>query len=197
MEGVPQCDGYFPLGWVEVWGGRAPEELINVEGRDWVFGPSRWWQPCWDGSGVSVAFVGGKGVDCGGDDVLGLSLKNDVALCATIVGYVGCSMDADVGQSALVGLFPPVYCLRPLVPWDVFMVVFWWGRSENEGFYPVQGDCVLPGPAGQDVYARVSRHCASDAFPWGAGHGTLRWTRASEQAGKALRSQGHQCAHVM
>ena len=37
----------------------------------------------------------------------------------------------------------------------------------------------------------------SDAFPWGAGHGTLRWTRASEQAGKALRSQGHQCAHVM
>ena len=37
----------------------------------------------------------------------------------------------------------------------------------------------------------------TDAFPWGAGHGTLRWTRASEQAGKALRSQGHQCAHVM
>ena len=36
-----------------------------------------------------------------------------------------------------------------------------------------------------------------DAFPWGAGPGTLRWTRASEQAGKALRSQGHQCAHVM
>ena len=33
----------------------------------------------------------------------------------------------------------------------------------------------------------------SDAFPWGAGHGTLRWTHASEQAGKALRSQGHQC----
>ena len=31
----------------------------------------------------------------------------------------------------------------------------------------------------------------------GPGHGTLRWTRASEQAGKALRSQGHQCAHVM
>ena len=33
----------------------------------------------------------------------------------------------------------------------------------------------------------------TDAFPWGAGHGTLRWTHASEQAGKALRSQGHQC----
>ena len=32
-----------------------------------------------------------------------------------------------------------------------------------------------------------------DAFPWEAGHGTLRWTHASEQAGKALRSQGHQC----
>ena len=41
------------------------------------------------------------------------------------------------------------------------------------------------------------RFCVTDAFPWGAGHGTLRWTRASEQAGKALRSQGHQCTHVM
>ena len=38
---------------------------------------------------------------------------------------------------------------------------------------------------------------SKEGFPWGAGHGTLRWTRASEQAGKALRSQGHQCAHVM
>ena len=34
---------------------------------------------------------------------------------------------------------------------------------------------------------------SGDAFPWGAGHRTLRWTHASEQAGKALRSQGHQC----
>ena len=42
-----------------------------------------------------------------------------------------------------------------------------------------------------------ARSACTDAFPWGAGHGTLRWTRASEQAGKALRSQGHQCAHVM
>ena len=31
----------------------------------------------------------------------------------------------------------------------------------------------------------------------GPGHGTLRWTRTSEQAGKALRSQGHHCACVM
>ena len=42
-----------------------------------------------------------------------------------------------------------------------------------------------------------SKGKGTDAFPWGAGHGTLRWTRASEQAGKALRSQGHQCAPVM
>ena len=47
------------------------------------------------------------------------------------------------------------------------------------------------------VYAWYVIRYAHDAFPWGAGHGTLRWTRASEQAGKALRSQGHQCAHVM
>ena len=51
----------------------------------------------------------------------------------------------------------------------------------------------------------VTQHCrvldtdafdiviGTDAFPWGAGHGTLRWTHASEQAGEALRSQGHQC----
>ena len=32
---------------------------------------------------------------------------------------------------------------------------------------------------------------------WGPGHGTLRWTRASKQAGKALRSQGHHHARVM
>ena len=31
----------------------------------------------------------------------------------------------------------------------------------------------------------------------GPGHGTLRWTRTSEQTGKALRSQGHHCARVM
>ena len=31
----------------------------------------------------------------------------------------------------------------------------------------------------------------------GPGHGTLRWTHTSEQAGKALRSQGHHYARVM
>ena len=31
----------------------------------------------------------------------------------------------------------------------------------------------------------------------GPGHGTLRWTRASKQAGKALCSQGHHDARVM
>ena len=69
-------------------------------------------------------------------------------------------MDSDVGQSALLCFFPPVGCLCPLVPRDVLMVVLWWGRSGGEGFYPVQGDGVFPGPVGQDVYARVSRHCA-------------------------------------
>ena len=31
----------------------------------------------------------------------------------------------------------------------------------------------------------------------GPGHRTLRWTRTSKQAGKALRSQGHHYARVM
>ena len=33
--------------------------------------------------------------------------------------------------------------------------------------------------------------------PRGPGHGTLRWTHASKQAGKALRSKGHHYARVM
>ena len=53
-------------------------------------------------------------------------------------------------------------------------------------------------PLGQELchqypWAKNSVFSTPDAFPWGAGHGTLRWTHASEQAGKALRSQGHQC----
>ena len=40
------------------------------------------------------------------------------------------------------------------------MLVFWWRRSQGEGFYTVEGDGVFPGPVGQDVYARVSRYGA-------------------------------------
>ena len=54
------------------------------------------------------------------------------------------------------GLFSPVCCLRPFVPRDVLLLVFWWGRYQGEGFYSVEGDGVFPGPVGQDVYARVS-----------------------------------------
>ena len=59
-------------------------------------------------------------------------------------------MDGDVGQSALVGLFSPVRRLRPFVPWDMLLLMFWWGRSKGEGLYPVHGDGVFPGPVGQD-----------------------------------------------
>ena len=55
----------------------------------------------------------------------------------------------------------------------------WWPRVAREGW-------VTP-----------RRLNALDAFPWGPGHGTLRWTRTGEQAGKALRSQGHHYARVM
>ena len=40
-------------------------------------------------------------------------------------------------------------------------------------------------------------HPASDAFPWGAWPRDAAVTRTSKQAGKALRSQGHQYARVM
>ena len=68
-------------------------------------------------------------------------------------------MDNDVGQSVLVRLFSTFCSLGLFVPRDVLMVVLWWGRSEGEGLHPVQGDCVFPGPVGQDVYARVPWHC--------------------------------------
>ena len=37
----------------------------------------------------------------------------------------------------------------------------------------------------------------TDAFPWGACPPDAAVTRTSKQAGKALRSQGHQYARVM
>ena len=48
-------------------------------------------------------------------------------------------MDGDVGHSALVGLFSPVWRLRPSVSWHVLVLVFWWGRSKGEGLYPCRG----------------------------------------------------------
>ena len=79
-------------------------------------------------------------------------------------------MDGDVGQGALVGLFSPVWRLRPFVPRDVLLLVFWCRRSRGEGLYAVERNGVFPGSVGQDVYARVPRygaqvHVARDA--WG------------------------------
>ena len=68
----------------EGWGGCAAEQLINVEGREWVIGALRWWGHCWDGSRVPVVYVGGEDVKGGGDDVLGLPLQDVVALCAEV-----------------------------------------------------------------------------------------------------------------
>ena len=69
-------------------------------------------------------------------------------------------MDGDVGQDAFVGLFSPVWRLCPFVPRDVLVLVVWWGRSQGEGPYSVEGDGVLPGPVWQDVHARVPRYGA-------------------------------------
>ena len=56
------------------------------------------------------------------------------------------------------GLFSPVWRLRPFVPRDVLVLVFWWGRFQGEGLYAVKGIGVFPGPVGQDVYAGSSRY---------------------------------------
>ena len=55
----------------------------------------------------------------------------------------------------------------------------WWPRVAREGWVARGSETLLTRCRG------------------GPGHGTLRWTRTSEQAGKALRSQGHHCARVM
>ena len=78
-----------------------------------------------------------------------------MALRAEGLCSLGCGEDGDVDQSALVGFFSPVWRLRPLVPRDLLVLLFWWERSKGEGLYPVQGDGVFPGPVGQDVYARI------------------------------------------
>ena len=65
-----------------------------------------------------------------------------------------------MGQRALVGLFPPVWRLRPFVPRDVLVLLFWWGRSKGDRIYSVQGDGVFSGPVAQDVYAWVPLHGA-------------------------------------
>ena len=65
-----------------MWGGPAAYEVIDVERRDRVFWALWWWGHRWDGSGVPVVFVGGEGVYGGGDDVLALSLQDNVALRA-------------------------------------------------------------------------------------------------------------------
>ena len=68
-----------------MWGGLAAWELIDVEGCDGIFGASGRWGHCSDGCGVAVAFVGGEGVQGGGDDVVGLPLQDDVALRAEVL----------------------------------------------------------------------------------------------------------------
>ena len=129
-----------------------------MEAGDGVFVALRCWGHRYDGSGVPLVFVGGEGVSGGGDDVLGLPLQDNVALRAEVLWWVGCGVDGDVGQSALVGPFSPVLGLRPSVPWDVLVLVLWPGRSKGEGLYPVQGGGVFPGPFGQDADASVARH---------------------------------------
>ena len=63
-----------------------------------------------------MAFVGGEGVECGGDDVLLLLLPDDLAPRARISGQVSCGLDSDVGLSALVRLSSSVCCLRLFDP---------------------------------------------------------------------------------
>ena len=89
------------------------------------------------------------------------TLRHARPVCrAEVLWWVGCGVDGDVGQGALVGLFPPIRRLRPFFPRNVFVLVFWWGWSQGEGLYPVEGDGVFPGPVGQDVYPRVPRYGA-------------------------------------
>ena len=88
-------------------GGHVPQELVDVEGRDWVVGALWWWGHFRDASLVTVAFVGAEGVECAGDDVLCLSFQGYVPQPAEILGYVGCRVDGDVGYGWLMWFSPP------------------------------------------------------------------------------------------
>ena len=56
-----------------------------MEGGDGIFGALGLWGHCWDVCGVPVAFLGGEGVQGGGDDVVGLPLQDDVAFRAEVL----------------------------------------------------------------------------------------------------------------
>ena len=84
VNGVPWSDGYFHLGGLEVQGGPAAEEVIDVEGPDRIFAALRWSGHCRDCSGVPVVFAGGEGVEGGRDYVLGFCVQDDVALRAGV-----------------------------------------------------------------------------------------------------------------
>ena len=100
-------------------------------------------------------------------------------------------MDGDVGQGALVGLFSPLWRLRPFVPRDVLVLVFWWGRSQGEGLYSVEGDGVFPGPAGQDIYARVPRYGAQVHVARDGGG----WKRLAQGRGAWVGARRSWCSH--
>ena len=58
------------------------------------------------------------------------------------------------------------------------------------------GPLMIP-PQASPTTVGVSPHRVLTRSRGGPGHGTLRWTRTSKQAGKALRSQGHHHTRVM
>ena len=61
------------------------------------------------------------------------------------------------------------------------------------------GQCLtaLGGPPNFEINPQLINSLMVTRSRGGPGHGTLRWTRTSKQAGKALRSQGHHYARVM
>ena len=76
-----------------------------------------------------------------------------------------------------------------------------WVKDPKTGIWTASGASPsrIPNPmgSGPNWTALHGGEGCTDAFPWGAGHGTLRVTRTGEQAGKALRSQGHHYPRVM
>ena len=104
---------------------------------------------------------------------------------------------------------PSVPCcavLLPVVPpgivwfrFALFSAVVWCVLSLSDVLGScVFGRCVLECLAGLCVFCcGVSLRGVVRRSRGGPGHGTLRWTRTSKHAGKALRSQGHHHARVM
>ena len=78
-----------------------------MEGGGGIFGALRWWGHRWDGCGVPVAFVGGEGVQGGGDDVVGCPSRTMWRSVLKSFGRWAAGWTVMLGRARWWAFFPP------------------------------------------------------------------------------------------